>query len=94
MDYCNSVESTNYLSSANLICLIKPFLPIHVLLHGSEIWGFKNIDIIERVHLRFCKLILQLKKSTPNFMVYGELGGYPISVIMKVRMIRFWHIEY
>ena len=70
--------------------MIKPFLPIHVLLYGSEIWGFKNIDIIERVHLRFCKLILQLKKSTPNFMVYGELGGYPISVIMKVRMIRFW----
>ena len=25
MDYCNSVESTNYLSSAILICLIKLF---------------------------------------------------------------------
>ena len=25
-------------------------------------------------------------------MVYGELGRYPISVIMKVCMIRFWRI--
>jgi len=66
----------------------KTILPI--LLYGSEIWGFENIDIIERVHLRFCKLILHLKQSTPNFMVYGELGRYPIPVILKVCMIRFW----
>jgi hypothetical protein len=45
----------------------KTILPI--LLYGSEIWGFENIDIIERVHLRFCKLILHLKQSTPNCMV-------------------------
>ena len=32
----------------------KTILPI--LLCGSEIWGFENIDIIERVHLRFCTL--------------------------------------
>ena len=54
------------------------------------LYGFENIDIIERVHLHFCKLILHLQQSTPNFMVYGDLGRYPISVIMKVCMIRFW----
>ena len=45
----------------------KTILPI--LLYGSEIWSFETIDIIERVHLRFCKLILHLKQSTPNCMV-------------------------
>lgn len=55
--------------------IVKP-----ILLYGCEIWGFGNIDIIERVHLKFCKLILNLKKSTPNFMIYGELGIYPMSV--------------
>jgi hypothetical protein len=33
----------------------KTILPI--LLYGSEIWGFENIDIIERVHLHFCRFI-------------------------------------
>ena len=44
--------------------LIKP-----ILLYGCEIWGFGNLDIIERVQLNFLKLILNLKKSTPSFMV-------------------------
>ena len=75
-----------------LYMFVKTILPI--LLYGSEIWGFENIDIIDRVHSRLFKLILHLKQSTPNFMVYGELGRYPISVIMKVRMIRFGKKNY
>jgi hypothetical protein len=31
-----------------------------------------------------------LKKSTPNFMIYGELGIYPMSVYIELRMINFW----
>ena len=45
-----------------------------ILLCGSEIWDFENIDLIEIIHLRFCKLILHIKQSTLNFMVYGEFG--------------------
>ena len=61
-----------------------------ILIYGSEIWGFENIDILERVHLQFCKMILHLKQSTPNFIVYAELGRYPITVSVKLRMINFW----
>ena len=32
--------------------IVKP-----VLLYGSEIWGFGNLDILERVQLRFNKKI-------------------------------------
>jgi hypothetical protein len=62
-----------------------------ILLYGSEVWGFKNIDIIERIHLRFCKILLKLHKSTPNVMVYGELGRHPLDINVKVRMVTFWH---
>ena len=65
--------------------LVKP-----ILLYGCEIWGFGNNDIVEKVHLKFCKLILRLKSSTPSCMVYGELGRFPIELDIKLRMISFW----
>ena len=46
---------------------IKP-----VLLYGCEVWGYGNCDIIERVHLKFLKIIFNLKRSTPSFMIYAN----------------------
>lgn len=66
----------------------KMVLPI--LLYGSEIWGFEKLDILERVHLKFCKLILKVRKSTPSFIVYGELGRVPLYVYVKTRIISYW----
>lgn len=62
-----------------------------ILLYGCEIWGDSKIEIIERMHLRFCKILLKLNKSTPNLMVYGELGRYPLEVYIKTRMVTYWH---
>jgi hypothetical protein len=31
------------------------------LLHGCEIWGLGNIEIIERIHIKFCILLLVKK---------------------------------
>ena len=66
--------------------MIKP-----ILLYGSEIWGFsKNIDSLEKNQLPFCKLLLKLKSSTPKYMIYGELGRFPIDFDIKIRMVSFW----
>ena len=63
---------------------IKP-----ILLYGSEIWGYGNCDIIERVHLKFLKYIFKLKKSTPSHMIYGELGILPITTEIQYRVITY-----
>lgn len=47
---------------------IKP-----ILLYGCEIWGVGKNDIIKRVQLKYFKHIFNLKKSTPSYMIYGEL---------------------
>ena len=65
--------------------MVKP-----TLLYGCEIWGLGNIEIIERVHIKFCKLLLQLKNSSPTCMIYGELGRYPIVLDVKIRILSFW----
>ena len=64
---------------------IKP-----ILLYGAEIWGFGNCDTIERVHLKFIKYVLRLKKSTPSHMIYGELGIFPITIDVRHRALSYW----
>ena len=46
--------------------------------------------MVEKVHLKFCKLLLNLKTSTANCLVYGELGRFPLSVDIKQRMVSYW----
>ena len=48
---------------------IKP-----ILLYGCEVFGVESIEILERIQLKFLKYVLNLKTSTPSFMVYGESG--------------------
>jgi hypothetical protein len=43
-----------------------------------------------KLYHQYIELILNLKKSTPNFMIYGELGIYHMSVYIELRMINFW----
>ena len=65
--------------------MIKP-----ILLYGCEMWGYCNTKQIERVQLQFLKSIFNLKQSTPNVMVYGEFGVYPLEVDIITRMISYW----
>lgn len=65
--------------------LVKP-----ILLYGCEIWGFGNIEVIEKVQLKFIKSILKLKNSTPNCIIYGEVGIMPLKIDIYTRMVSYW----
>lgn len=46
-----------------------------VLNYGAEVWSFHTGKDVECVHTRFCKLMLKVFSSSPNFMIYTELGS-------------------
>ena len=60
-----------------------------ILLYRSEIRAYENNDIIEKLHLGYCKYILSVNKSTTSSMVYGELSGYPLNIEYTSRCIFF-----
>jgi hypothetical protein len=68
--------------SLPLDCIINAFdvMIVPILLYGCEIWGYENVNIIEKTHLKFLKLAAGLKMSTPSVMVYGELGRFPLKI--------------
>ena len=61
-----------------------------ILLYGCEVIGFGKNDNLEKIHLQFMKRILNVRISTPNFYIYGELGRYPLDVTIKCRILCFW----
>ena len=65
--------------------LVKP-----VVLYGCKVWAHEGTEVVEKLHLRFCKYILSLNKSTCTSMVYGELGITPLLLHAQSRMIMFW----
>ena len=65
-------------------------LVLPILLYCCEIWGFEKLEDIEQVHLIFYKIILCVKKSTPNVMIYGELGRFPLKYKIYSRVINYW----
>ena len=45
---------------------------------------------LERVHLKFCKRLLNVKQTVCNAVVYGELGRYPLFIHRYVKMVKYW----
>ena len=37
----------------------------------------------------FCKRVLKVRSTTPNYMVYGELGRIPFEITIEIKMASF-----
>ena len=65
---------------------IKP-----MLLYASEVWGTSRLANIEIAHLFACKRLLSVSDKTPNHMVYGETGRYPLYIDSTISSLRYWY---
>ena len=61
-----------------------------IFLYGCEVWGYGNVEPMEIFYRKFIKRVLGIHKSTPNCVVYGEVGKYPVVHRIYQRMISFW----
>ena len=59
-------------------------------MYGSEIWEFYKRDDIEKVHMRFLKQVVGVRKQTSNIAVYRKLGRFPLVILRKIRILKYW----
>ena len=61
-----------------------------ILNYGSEVWGFHHAKAIETTHMSFCKRMLEIKQSTQNDFVHGELGRIDYRSLRYINIVKFW----
>ena len=71
-------------------CKLFDALVTPILNYGAEVWGMYEAKDVEMLHRKFCRWILNVKKSTNLSGLYGELGRSPLNINRKIIMIRYW----
>lgn len=65
--------------------IVKP-----ILCYGSEIWGYRYCEKIEKVQTKFCKRFCTLSSNTADSFALGECGRLPIAVTYMSRCLNYW----
>ena len=65
-------------------------MSFHHNIYGSEVWGFKHYDSLEKVQYLACRLFLGVAENAPNVTVLGECGRYPIFFYTAKRCVKYW----
>ena len=71
-------------------CKLFDILVDSILNYSSEVCGMHDAKDIEVIHTKFCRWILNVKKSTNLRALYGEFGRVPFIIQRKFNMIKYW----
>ena len=54
-----------------------------ILVYSCEVWGFENKQGIEKMHLQYCKRILNIRNTTPNVMATVKLAVFLLKLLVS-----------
>ena len=61
-----------------------------ILLYGSEIWGLKYFEVVERVYTYACKRFMSAPMYSVNYAILGNCGRYLVHIYSSMRVIKYW----
>ena len=56
---------------------------VFILVYACKVWGYGDLNCIDKVHTDFLKHSLYVKKSTPHIMLYEDLGRFPLRILIR-----------
>ena len=84
------INCHKYKLKRKILCQLFDSSVGSILNHASEICGFSKSKELERIHLKFCKNVLEVRTSTSKAAVYAELGHYPLYITRYVNIVKCW----
>ena len=87
--YILNVCNKNFFNIETMLSVFDTYVN-SVLSYGAEVWGFHTGQDVEKIHIQFCKKILGVRKGTCNDFVYSDLGRFPLQIIRKLRIFKYW----
>ena len=67
-------------------CQILPILE-----YGSDIWYTgDDVNDLEKIHLKFIKSTLGVRKQTPTPAIYGDMGRFPLIIRQHIKAVKYW----
>ena len=67
-------------------CQILPILE-----YGSDIWYTgDDVNDLGKIHLKFIKSTLDVRKQTPTPAIYGDTGRFPLITWQHIKAVKYW----
>ena len=62
-----------------------------ILEYGSDIWYTgDDVNYLEKIHLKFIKSTLGVRKHTPTPAIYGDTGRFPLIIRQHIKAVKYW----
>ena len=62
-----------------------------ILEYASDIWYTgDSVNDLEKIHLKFIKSTLGVRKQTPTPAIYGDTGRFPLIIRQHIKAVKYW----